>query len=141
MADTTVAQLAELVGTPTDKLLKQMTDAGLAQKAAGDSVTDSEKATLLAHLKKAHGQSAEAEPSRVTLKRKTNTTLKMGGGRGGKTDAVEVRKKRTYVRRDAVAEPEVEAPKPVEAAPEPVVEKAPEPILEKAPEPVVEKAP
>ena len=141
MADTTVAQLAELVGTPTDKLLKQMTDAGLAQKAAGDSVTDSEKATLLAHLKKAHGQSAEAEPSRVTLKRKTNTTLKMGGGRGGKTVAVEVRKKRTYVRRDAVVEPEVEAPKPVEAAPEPVVEKAPEPIVEKAPEPVVEKAP
>ena len=141
MADTTVAQLAELVGTPTDKLLKQMTDAGLPQKAASDSVTDSEKAALLAHLKKAHGQDAEAEPSRVTLKRKTNTTLKLGGGRGGKTVAVEVRKKRTYVRRDAVAEPAEEAPKPVEATPEPVVEKAPEPVVEKAPEPVVEPTP
>ena len=160
MADTTVAQLAELVGTPAEKLLKQMTDAGLPQKAAGDSVTDSEKATLLAHLKKAHGQAGEAEPTRVTLKRKTNTTLKLGGGRGGKTVAVEVRKKRTYVRRDAaeteapeapVEEPRVETPvEPVvEPAPavEPVaeVEKTPEPEVKPElvvePEPVVEEAP
>ena len=145
MSENTVAKLAEVVGTPTDKLLKQMADAGLPQKAPTDSVSDTEKATLLAHLKKAHGQDGSAEPSRVTLKRKTNTTLKLGGGRGGKTVAVEVRKKRTYVRRDAEAV-EAEAPK-VEDTPivEPVVEKAPEPIVEKTPEPtpkpVVEKAP
>ena len=154
MSDNTVAKLAEVVGTPTDKLLKQMADAGLPQKSASDSVSDAEKATLLAHLKKAHGQDAEAEPSRVTLKRKTNTTLKLGGGRGGKTVAVEVRKKRTYVRRDTPESVEPEAPE-VEEAPvaavtevtpepivEPVVEKAPEPVIEPTPEPVVEeKAP
>ena len=154
MSDNTVAKLAEVVGTPTDKLLKQMADAGLPQKSASDSVSDAEKATLLAHLKKAHGQDAEAEPSRVTLKRKTNTTLKLGGGRGGKTVAVEVRKKRTYVRRDTPESVEPEAPQ-VEEAPvaavtevtpepivEPVVEKAPEPVIEPTPEPVVEeKAP
>ena len=148
MADTTVAQLAELVGTPAEKLLKQMTDAGLPQKAASDSVTDSEKATLLAHLKKAHGQAGEAEPTRVTLKRKTNTTLKLGGGRGGKTVAVEVRKKRTYVRRDAAEteapEAPVEEPK-VETPVEPVVETVPavEPVaeVEKTPEPEVKPEP
>ena len=154
MSDNTVAKLAEVVGTPTDKLLKQMADAGLPQKSASDSVSDAEKATLLAHLKKAHGQDAEAEPSRVTLKRKTNTTLKLGGGRGGKTVAVEVRKKRTYVRRDTPESVEPEAAQ-VEEAPvapatevtpepivEPVVEKAPEPVIEPTPEPVVEeKAP
>lgn len=111
MSEVTVKQLAESVGTPVDKLLAQMKAAGLKQKKESDIVSDSEKQTLLTHLKTSHGESADA-PKKITLKRKVTTTLRTGGGSKAKTVSIEVRKKRTYVKRDA-AEPEV-ASAPVE---------------------------
>ena len=101
MAEVTVKQLAESVGAPPERLLKQMEEAGLPQRGLEDAVTEEQKQTLLTYLKTAHGQAAEA-PKKITLKRKTVSTLRTDRGRG-KAVAVEVRKKRTYVKRDATA--------------------------------------
>lgn len=102
MAETTVQKLAELVGTPVDTLLTQMRDAGLPHKAADEGVSDEQKQQLLGHLRKSHG-GAEAEPKKITLTRKTTSTIKTTGTSGkAKTVAVEVRKKRTYVKREVL---------------------------------------
>ncbi|MCH8552674.1 MAG: translation initiation factor IF-2 [Natronospirillum sp.] len=103
MADVTVQQLADNIGTPVDRLLKQMAEAGLKHASADDAVTDSEKQTLLTYLKTSHGAKA-GEPNKITLKRKVTTQLKAGGGGKGKTVNIEVRKKRTYMKRDATGE-------------------------------------
>ena len=95
MADTTVKQLAEIVGTPVDRLLQQMQEAGLPLKDEGDAVDEAQKESLLAFLKRAHGES-EGGPKKITLKRRTLSTVKAGGSAGrGRTVHVEVRKKRT----------------------------------------------
>ena len=98
MAEVTVKQLAESVGAPPERLLKQMEEAGLPQRGLEDAVTEEQKQTLLTYLKTSHGQSAEG-PKKITLQRKTVSTLRTDRGRG-KAVAVEVRKKRTYVKRD-----------------------------------------
>ena len=144
MAQVTVEQLAETVGASVDRLLAQMKDAGLPHSSADEAVSEEDKQTLLAHLKKSHGERAAGAPKKITLKRKSVSTLRAGGA-GKRTVNVEVRKKRTYVKRedvdDAVAEPEAEltaesatdAPVTAEvAAPEPVVEL--EPIEESLPD-------
>jgi len=98
MAQVTVQQLAETVGASVDRLLMQMAEAGLPHKAAGEAVSDEDKQTLLAYLKRSHGESTKA-PKKITLRRKTRSTLKIGS-QGKKTVNVEFRKKRTYVKRD-----------------------------------------
>ncbi len=107
MSEVTVKQLAEDIGAPVERLLKQIEDAGLNHRSEDDPVSDAEKKELLSFLKRSHGEE-ESEPKRITLKRKTTTTLKMSGGQGKtKTVNVEVRKKRTYVKRpDLTAEME-----------------------------------
>ena len=103
MSEVTVKQLANDIGAPVDRLLKQITDAGLSARDESGVVSDAEKQTLLDFLKKSHGE-AEGEPQQITLKRKTTSTLKMSAGQGkSKTVNVEVRKKRTYVKRPDVA--------------------------------------
>lgn len=97
MAEVTVTELAKSVGAPVERLLKQMKEAGLKQSAAEATVSDDEKQILLAFLKNSHGEQA-SESGKITLKRKTTSTLKAGTGR--KTVSVETRKKRTYVKRD-----------------------------------------
>ena len=96
MADVTVKELADVVNTSVDRLLTQMKDAGLPQTGSDEAVSDEQKQTLLAFLKTSHGESGEA-PKKITLKRKATTTLTAGGK---KQVNVEVRKKRTYVKRD-----------------------------------------
>ncbi len=99
MADVTVRQLAETVGRPVETLLQQMQQAGLTHSQPDDTVSDAEKHSLLSFLKRSHGES-DGEPQKITLKRKTTTTLKSSPSVGGKskTVAVEVRKKRTYMK-------------------------------------------
>ncbi|XOV85957.1 MAG: translation initiation factor IF-2 [Pseudomonadota bacterium] len=122
MADVTVSQLAETIDTPVDRLLQQMQEAGLPHAKPDDVVSEEEKQTLLAHRKKAHGED-DVAPRKITLKRRTISTLKAGSGAArGRTVNVEVRKKRTYVRREeaepqaaetpAAASEVAEAPKP-----------------------------
>lgn len=103
MAQVSVEELAASIGTPVDRLLTQMADAGLPQKGDSDAVSDEQKETLLAHLKKAHGDEAGAAPKKITLKRKKSTQLSTGKSKVN----VEVRKKRTYVKRET---PAVDAP-------------------------------
>lgn len=107
MAQVTVQQLAEVVGTPVDKLLEQLKDAGLSFSAPDDEISDSEKLQLLEHLRQSKGAklggSAE-EGKKITLKRKSTSQLKVSGGGQGRTAStktvnVEVRRKKTYVKR------------------------------------------
>ncbi|TLX56388.1 translation initiation factor IF-2 [Stutzerimonas nosocomialis] len=95
MTQVTVKELAQVVDTPVERLLQQMREAGLSHTSAEQVVTDNEKQALLAHLKSSHGAKVN-EPSKITLQRKTTTKLKVGGS---KTISVEVRKKKTFVKR------------------------------------------
>ncbi len=101
MSDTTVKQLATLVGIPAEQLLSQMTGAGIDKSSPEDVVTDDEKQKLLAHIRSGQAK-VSAEPAKVTLRRKSTSTIKAGAGAVN----VEVRKKRTYVHRDLTAEAE-----------------------------------
>ncbi|WMS86529.1 translation initiation factor IF-2 associated domain-containing protein [Pleionea litopenaei] len=130
MSEVTVAKLAETVGTPVEKLLEQMKSAGLDLSGPNDVVSDEQKQTLLTYLKQSHGGSESNEPKRITLKRSKKSSLKVTGSTGkSKTVTVEVRKKRTYVKKpsdltesesaeeivEQTAEPIVAETKPVEA--------------------------
>ena len=97
MADVTVQQLADTVGTPVDRLLRQMSEAGLPHASETEAVTEEQKKALLLHLQRSHG-AAEESPRKITLKRKSTNTLKAGQGRTGRNVTVEVRRKRTYVK-------------------------------------------
>ena len=66
MTDVTVKQLAEVVGTPVDKLLDQFNDAGMPKKNASDTVTDEEKMRLLDFLRRSHGKDERSAKSKVT---------------------------------------------------------------------------
>ncbi|MEX0962892.1 MAG: translation initiation factor IF-2 [Pseudohongiellaceae bacterium] len=107
MADVTISELAEVVGVSVDKLLSQIKEAGLSHTKANESISNDDKNTLLQFLRRSHGDSeaSVAAPKKITLKRKTVGTLKSASTHGrGKTVNVEVRKKRTYVKRSAVEE-------------------------------------
>jgi translation initiation factor IF-2 len=107
MADVTISELAEVVGVGVDKLLSQVKEAGLSHTNADEPISNDDKNTLLQFLRRSHGDSeaSVAAPKKITLKRKTVGTLKSASTHGrGKTVNVEVRKKRTYVKRSAVEE-------------------------------------
>ena len=93
MTQVTVKQLADEVKTPVERLLQQMREAGLPHTAAEQNVTDSEKQALLTHLKSSHKAKVE-EPRKITLQRKTTSTLRVAGS---KSISVEVRKKKVFV--------------------------------------------
>ncbi|MDA0795329.1 MAG: translation initiation factor IF-2 [Proteobacteria bacterium] len=95
MAEVTVTELAKTVGASVDRLLMQMKEAGLNHISADANISDEEKQTLLVYLKGLHGENT-AEPKKITLRRKTVSTLRSGNR---KTVNIEVRKKRTYVKR------------------------------------------
>src|SRR5690606_3919147 len=117
MTQVTVKELAQVVATPVERLLQQMREAGLSHTSAEQVVTDNEKQALLAHLKSSHGAKAD-EPRKITLQRKTTTKLKVAGS---KTISVEVRKKKTFVKRspeeiEAEKQRELEEQRATEAA-------------------------
>ncbi|MFT6094291.1 MAG: translation initiation factor IF-2 [Pseudohongiellaceae bacterium] len=90
-----------------DKLLSQVKEAGLPHAKAGDVISNEDKNTLLVFLRRGHGDSdaTDGAPKKITLKRKTIATLKSASTHGrGKTVAVEVRRKRTYVKRSEIPE-------------------------------------
>ena len=78
MAEESVGQLAETIGTPVERLLLQIEEAGLLQRKSDDVILEDDKETLLAFLKKSHGED-EGAPKKITLKRRTLSTLKTGG--------------------------------------------------------------
>ena len=95
MTQVTVKELAKTVDTPVERLLQQMREAGLPHNAAEQVVTDIEKQALLTHLKSGHKAKVE-EPRKITLQRKTTSTLRVAGS---KSISVEVRKKKVFVQR------------------------------------------
>ena len=127
MAEVTVKQLAQVVGTPVDKLLVQLGDAGIPKSNEEDTISDSEKLTLLTHLRESRGQSSSGGASKkITLKRKRVSELKSDASGRNKVN-VEVRARRTYVRpgegEAPAAAPEV-AESAEAAAPAPAAEPA-----------------
>ena len=96
MAEVTVKQLAAAVGSPVERLLAQMNEAGLPHKSGDDTVNDQQKVVLLGALKKSHGEKAAEPKKKIVLKRKTTTVLNSAGGK--KAVSIEVRKKQPIVK-------------------------------------------
>ncbi len=116
MSDVTIKQLAQVLGMPVDKLLTQLGEAGMKFSDQEQVISSTEKVKLLGFLRRTHGkgetaaEAADAAPRQITLRRRTVGELKVAGsgGRGSagttKTVNVEVRAKRTYVKRSVIAE-------------------------------------
>jgi translation initiation factor IF-2 len=106
MADVTVSQFAEVLRIPVDKLLAQLGQAGIQVSGPADKISDDAKMLLLTHLRTSHGGAGtESGPSRITLKRKSQQEIKLASTQGrARTVNVEVRAKRTYVKRDVLEE-------------------------------------
>ncbi len=109
MSKVTVSQLAGVLGVEISKLLTQFHDAGVEANSGDDAVSNDDKKKLLAHLRASHGkiEGDATAPRQVTLKRKSVSELRVSGSgprASTRTVNVEVRKKRTYVKREVVAE-------------------------------------
>lgn len=106
MADVTVSQFADVLKVPVDKLIAQLDEAGIKVRGSDDTISEDAKLELLTHLRRSHGQedgSAPAAPRRITLKRKSQSELRLSGNQGrSRTVNVEVRRKRTYIKRDVL---------------------------------------
>ena len=107
MADVTVAQFAEVLKVPVEKLLSQLDEAGIEVSSSEDTISDDAKLELLTYLRRSHGQAdapaGDAAPRRITLKRKSQSELRLSGAQGrSRTVNVEVRRKRTYIKRDVL---------------------------------------
>jgi translation initiation factor IF-2 len=108
MADVTVAQFAEVLKVPVDRLLQQLDQAGIRVDGAEDMISEDAKHELLTHLRRSHGRDdvqADAAPRKITLRRKSQSELKLAGIQGrARTVNVEVRSKRTYIKREVLAD-------------------------------------
>ena len=112
---TTVAEFAAELNKPTATLIEQLTNAGVAKAQADDKLSESDKQKLLSYLQSSHG-TASTERKKITLVKKSTTEIKQADATGrARTIQVEVRKKRTFIKRDDVPET-AEAPPPVEEA-------------------------
>ncbi|TVM05354.1 MAG: translation initiation factor IF-2 [Halomonas sp.] len=109
MSDMTVKDFAVKVGREVPRLLEQMKEAGLPHSSESDAVSEEDKQTLLRYLKKSHGGDNDASKNRITLTRKTRSKIKTGDR--GKTIEVQVRKKKTYVKRAEDDKPKAQEPK------------------------------
>ena len=100
MSSTTVAEFANELKKSTDTLLEQLKAAGVAKGSAADALTDADKQKLLGYLQASHG-TATAERKKITLTKKSTTEIKQADASGkARTIQVEVRKKRTFIRRE-----------------------------------------
>jgi translation initiation factor IF-2 len=107
MAEVTVSQFAEVLKVPVDRLLVQLDQAGIKVDGPDDRISDDAKLELLTHLRRSHGSGddGDAAPRKITLKRKTQSELKLASAQGrARTVNVEVRRQRTYIKRDVLEE-------------------------------------
>ncbi len=115
MASNNVAQFATELKMPADLLLQQLSAAGVVKGSSEDVLSKEDKDKLLEHLRRSHGTVPDSEKKKITLTRKETTEIKQADASGkSRTIQVEVRKKRTFVKRDepvaeVVAEPVVVA--------------------------------
>jgi translation initiation factor IF-2 len=107
MAEVTVADFAKVLKVPVDRLIEQLDEAGIKVRGGEDLISEDAKLELLTHLRKTHGRkdAADSAPRRITLSRKSQSELKLSSGQGrARTVNVEVRQKRTYIKRDVLEE-------------------------------------
>jgi translation initiation factor IF-2 len=113
MSDVTVAQFAEVLKVPVDRLLVQLESAGIQVEGPEAVISDEAKLELLTHLRRSHGASEPTSksqvgvsaPRKITLARKTQSELKQASQQGrARTVNVEVRHKKTYIKRDVLEE-------------------------------------
>jgi translation initiation factor IF-2 len=113
MSDVTVAQFAEVLKVPVDRLLVQLESAGIQVSGPQALISDEAKLELLTHLRRSHGgseptsksQLGVSAPRKITLARKTQSELKQASTQGrARTVNVEVRHKKTYIKRDVLEE-------------------------------------
>ena len=127
MSSTTVAEFASELKKPTDTLLEQLKAAGVSKSSAEDALTEADKQKLLSHLQASHG-TASGERKKITLTKKSTTEIKQADATGkARTIQVEVRKKRTFIKRDdeVAVEPSVAAAPEQAAVPAvPVIDEA-----------------
>jgi translation initiation factor IF-2 len=119
MASNNVAQFATELRMPADLLLTQLKAAGVSKSSSSDPLSKEDKDKLLDHLRRSHGASSDGEKKKITLTRKETTEIKQADATGkSRTIQVEVRKKRTFIKRDepAAEEAPVQEVEPVEAA-------------------------
>jgi len=104
MAEVTVSQFAEVLKVPVDRLLVQLDQAGIKVSGPDDRISDDAKLELLTHLRRSHGNEDDSSaPRKITLKRKTQSEIKLASTQGrARTVNVEVRVKRTYIKRDVL---------------------------------------
>jgi len=106
MAEVTVSQFAQVLKVPVDRLLVQLDQAGIKVAGPDDHISDEAKMELLTHLRRSHGSDDDSSsPRKITLRRKTQSELKLASNQGrARTVNVEVRQKRTYIKRDVLQE-------------------------------------
>jgi len=107
MSDVTVTEFADVLKVPVDRLLVQLGEAGIDVSGADATISDDAKLELLTHLRRSHGRKdpGASAPAKITLQRKSQSELRLGGGQGrARTVNVEVRRKRTYIKRDVLEE-------------------------------------
>ena len=108
MSGVTVAEFAETLKVPVERLLVQLGEAGVEVKDASDVLSDDGKMELLNHLRHSHGQTESKDtlsPRKITISRRAKTELRVAGGQGrSRTVNVEVRKKKSYVKREVLEE-------------------------------------
>jgi len=107
VAEVTVSQFADVLKVPVETLLSQLENAGIKVTGSEDKISEDAKLLLLTYLRKSHGENdggkAGAAPEKITLKRKSQSEIKLSGSQGrSRTVNVEIRKKRTYVQRDVL---------------------------------------
>jgi len=107
MSEVTVSNLAKLTGTPVEKLLEQLAEAGMSFSGPDQVVTSAEKMKLLGFLRRTHGKTETSEdssaPRQITLKRRKVEEITVAAGKQKTTVNVEVRQKRTYIKRSEIS--------------------------------------
>ncbi|MES2052140.1 MAG: translation initiation factor IF-2 associated domain-containing protein, partial [Pseudomonadota bacterium] len=97
---TTVAEFAAELNKSPATLIEQLTSAGVAKAQASDHLSEADKQKLLGYLQASHG-TVSAERKKITLVKKSTSEIKQADATGkARTIQVEVRKKRTFVKRD-----------------------------------------
>jgi len=106
MSDVTITQFADVLKVPVERLMTQLEEAGIENGGPDSLISDDAKMELLTYLRRSHGRRGEelkASPKKITLKRRSQSELRLAGGQGrSRTVNVEVRQKRTYVKRDVL---------------------------------------
>ena len=105
MSDTSIKQLAKLIGAPVETLLQQLQDAGMKVSGADETITDKQKLALLEHIRTGASANTPAKKSsgKISLKRRTSSEIDVSNSHGKSSVSIEVRRKKNFSRPAPVA--------------------------------------